>query len=115
MNNAGTLRGVAFADATVDDFSSNFNVNVRGPVLVTQAVLKVIRPGGRIIMVSSKASRLNMPSPYTLYGASKAALENIARSIATEYAASKKITINTIMPGAVDTGEITFDLSRNRC
>ena len=104
VNNAGVAHFVPFQDASVEDYARNFDVNFRGPMLTTQAVLEHIRPGGRIIMITSKASRLNLGDPYSLYGASKAALENFTRSVATEFAARKQITINSIMPGAVDTG-----------
>lgn len=66
----------------------------------------MIARGGHIINVSSRASRAAYPDPYALYAASKAGLDAVTRTLATSWAEPKGITVNTIMPGPVATGEL---------
>jgi len=80
-----------------------FDANVSGPLFITQAVLKVIRRGGRIIIISSGAGKAPVPSPFILYGMAKAAVMHMANCLALEYAERLGITINTVMPGPTAT------------
>jgi NAD(P)-dependent dehydrogenase (short-subunit alcohol dehydrogenase family) len=57
--------------------------------------------GGHIINISSGLARFAFPG-VAVYGALKAALEGLTRSFAKEYA-SRKIRVNTVAPGAIDT------------
>jgi NAD(P)-dependent dehydrogenase (short-subunit alcohol dehydrogenase family) len=86
-------------------FAELFETNVRGPFKIVQAVLPVIRRGGRIIQISSRAARVPIPGILAAYAASKAAMDAITRAVATEYAAEKGITANNVMVGPTDTGE----------
>ncbi|KAF2489239.1 NAD(P)-binding protein [Lophium mytilinum] len=88
----------SFDSTTSEDFNTQFSANLGGPFFVTQAVLKVINPGGRIIMISSGAVKMPMPATM-LYGMAKAALEYMTKTLAVQYAAEKKITINAVQPG----------------
>jgi 3-oxoacyl-[acyl-carrier protein] reductase len=69
-----------------------------------------IRHGGRIINISSRTARVPTPGGVYLYAASKAALENFTRNLATEFAAEKGITVNNVMPGPTDTGKFSNHL-----
>lgn len=104
MNNAALAETIPFPTVTDDDFARILEANLRGPIKAIQAVLPVINPGGRIINISSRAARAPMPGVFTLYASSKAALEIVTKGIATEYAAEKKITVNNVMPGPIETG-----------
>ena len=72
-------------ELTPELFSDIFDTNVRGPVLLTKAALPFIPPGGRIILLSSIATRQASPgAPVPLYAATKGAVEGWARSWAFE-------------------------------
>lgn len=69
--------------ATKEDLERGFSVNVFGPVYMIQAVVPVMPRGGRIINISSIASKLGMPV-IPLYGAAKAAQDQLAYTVAME-------------------------------
>ncbi|KAF2801555.1 NAD(P)-binding protein [Mytilinidion resinicola] len=108
VNNAVLLHQTPFASTTLSDFRIMFDANLAGPIFITQAVLKVIKPQGRIIMISSQASIVPSPSPFMLYAAAKAALDHLARSLALEFAEEKKITVNSVMPGPTATASMQW-------
>lgn len=103
VNNAGDMSLYNMGSITPENFNSTMHTNVLMPYLLTQSILPVIRPGGSIINISSRASRSYYGGPTTLYSASKAALEHLTRNIAAEVAAQKKITVNAVMPGGTET------------
>src|SRR6266404_6965362 len=53
VNNAGTAIPKAFAEATLEEMDRVLNINVRGVFVATQAALKHMKSGGRIIMIGS--------------------------------------------------------------
>ena len=102
VNNAGTFRPSAIADATLDDIDTLLNVNVRGPVLTTQAAIPHLAAGGRIITIGSNlAERVPFPG-LTLYSMTKSAHLAFTRGLARELGA-KDITVNLVQPGPIDT------------
>jgi 3-oxoacyl-[acyl-carrier protein] reductase len=105
VNNAAVVDFLPFENITPEVFARTFDGNVLGPIALIQAVLPVIRKGGRIINVTSKASRVAMGGLFALYASSKAALDILTRNMALEYAGPKSITVNNIMPGPIDTGK----------
>jgi 3-oxoacyl-[acyl-carrier protein] reductase len=75
---------------------------VLGPILAIQESLKHFGPdGGSVINVSSVASVAAMPQS-VVYSATKSALDSVTRVLAAELA-GKKIRVNTIAPGGVET------------
>ena len=83
-------------------FHTSFNVNVLGPILTTQAALRLFGDkGGNIINISSGASKMPLPAA-SLYSATKAALDAITIALSKELG-SKKVRINSILPGATQT------------
>lgn len=101
VNNAGCEQVKALADITPDDFASVFDLNVRGTLLMTQAVLPHLHRPGRIINVSSIASRLGFAG-LAVYSSSKAAIESLTRTFAAELGADGT-TVNCVKPGPTDT------------
>jgi len=111
VNNAAIMELRGIDSITPDDIWRTMTTNFAGPLLMVQAVLPFIRRGGRIINLSSRLARAPSPGGVYVYAASKAALENFTRNLATEWAAQKGITVNNVMPGATDTG--TYNSSSN--
>ena len=102
VNNAGVYQFGALEDVTEAEYRRQFDTNVLGPILATQeAVKRFGDQGGSVINVSSVASTKGLPGA-TIYGATKGALDQITRNHAIELA-PKKIRVNTIAPGGVET------------
>jgi len=102
VNNAGVYQFAPLEDVTEAEYRRQFDTNVLGPILATQeAVKRFGDQGGSVINVSSVASTKGMAGA-TVYGATKGALDQITRNHAIELA-PKKIRVNTIAPGGVET------------
>ncbi len=102
VNNAGVYQFGAHEDVTESEFHRQFDTNVLGPILATrEAVKRFPLEGGSVINVSSIASEKGLPGA-TIYGATKGALDQVTRTHAIELA-PKKIRVNTIAPGGVET------------
>lgn len=93
----------SFEEMTYEGFERMMRGNAWGSIQLIRATLPYIRPGGRIINISSSSSKRPNLNPTMAYGMSKAALDNITRSLAVKYAADKKITINSVSPGPTET------------
>ena len=102
VNNAGVYQFGALEEVTEAEFHRQFDTNVLGPILATrEAVKRFSAEGGSVINVSSIASEKGLPGA-TIYGATKGALDQVTRTHAIELA-PKKIRVNTIAPGGVET------------
>ena len=103
VNNAGIARFKPFAMSRLDDFKQMMQVNLYGPVLITQYVLKNMlkQKKGSIINLSS-VSGLDTNAGNSAYGASKAAMASLTRTLSKEFAKAN-IRVNAIAPGFVDT------------
>jgi 3-oxoacyl-[acyl-carrier protein] reductase len=103
VNNAG--RGAAgagaLATATPEGFDAVFALNT----FVTQAAVKMMRDGGRVINISSTSTRSRTPG-LSPYAASKSAVDAFTRGWSAELA-PRKITVNSVLPGIVDTDLIS--------
>jgi NAD(P)-dependent dehydrogenase (short-subunit alcohol dehydrogenase family) len=83
VNNAGSGVYASTLEHTKEQIEDIFKTNVFGPIFVTQAVVPHMPPGGRIINISSIASKLGM-TVMPIYGATKAALDSLTYAWAAE-------------------------------
>lgn len=99
VNNAAaeTVRGIR--DVALEDYDKVFNLNVRGVMLMTQAVVPYLAPKGRIINLSSVGARSGFKN-VSLSCASKAAVESFTRVWASELGGNGT-TVNAVAPGPV--------------
>jgi NAD(P)-dependent dehydrogenase (short-subunit alcohol dehydrogenase family) len=103
VNNAGTFFFGPFEGITPDEFDITMEINVRGTMLMTQAVIggMAARGWGRVVFISSVSANHTF-SHAVLYSTSKAAVNGMMRALVAEYAA-RGVTFNSILPGLVPT------------
>ena len=101
VNNAGFTLDKPFAETSLDEWTSLFNINVLAMIQTSHAALVPMkqRGRGRIINISSVHSALHS-SGHVIYGATKGAVNAFSRALAIELA-PKQITVNVIAPGAI--------------
>lgn len=103
VNNAGTFFFGPMAEVTMEDFNNAVTIDLRGPFLITQALLPgmVEKRHGRVIFMASTAATVGLAMT-PLYGSTKAALKGLMLALVPEYGSSG-ITFNTIEPGLIPT------------
>ena len=101
VNNAGIYPFVPFDKMTEADWDKVMSVNLKSVFLCSHEAAKVLPPGGRIVSVSSVASLIGFEG-LTHYCASKGGINGFTRALALELA-PKKITVNAVAPGAINT------------
>ncbi|KAJ4388622.1 hypothetical protein N0V93_006081 [Gnomoniopsis smithogilvyi] len=85
----------------VDAFNRMFEINVRGPLFLTQAVQPHLPShGGRIIFISSIGAQIGVPG-VGIYNATKGALNSLTRTLSNELA-PKGHTVNAVSPGPTE-------------
>jgi NAD(P)-dependent dehydrogenase (short-subunit alcohol dehydrogenase family) len=102
VNNAGIAPMAAVDDTTTEVWNETFDVNVRGPFLLCRELGPLLH-GGRlpsVVNVSSTLAERAIPG-MAAYNASKAALNQLTRSLALEWA--PVVRVNAVMPAVVDT------------
>ncbi len=102
VNNAGTAIPKKFEEATLEEMDRVIDINVRGVFIATQAALKYMRDGGRIIMIGSSVGERNMMPGLVPYAATKGAVKMFTQGLAREVG-SRGITVNNVQPGPIDT------------
>jgi len=117
VNNSGVYEFAPISDVTEESFHRQFNVNVLGLILTTQAAAKHLGEGASIINVGSAVSRVTPPNS-AVYTGTKAAIDGITGVLARELG-PKRIRVNSINPGVVETegthaaGFIGSDFEKN--
>ena len=102
VNNAGIYEFAPIEDVSEEHFHKQFNLNVLGLLLTTQAAVKHFgSAGGSIINISSVVSTLGVPGA-AVYSGTKGAVDAITRSLSKELG-PRKIRVNAINPGMVET------------
>lgn len=101
VNNSGVYEFAPIEDVTEEHFHRQFNVNVLGLLLTTQAALKHLGEGASIINVSSVATTITPPTT-AVYSGTKGAVDAITGVLSRELG-PRKIRVNAINPGFVIT------------
>lgn len=102
VHNAGVAAFATIAEATEELYQSQFGVNVDAVFQGTKAALPHLRDGGRIIIIGSVNAHWMPFAGGAIYGATKAAVVQLARGWARELG-PRGILVNVIQPGPVDT------------
>jgi 3-oxoacyl-[acyl-carrier protein] reductase len=102
VNNAGTAIPKPFEEATLEELDQVVNLNLRGVFIATQAALKHIGEGGRIIMIGSCVGERNFTPGLAAYAATKGAVKMFTQGLAREVG-TRGITVNNVQPGPIDT------------
>jgi 3-oxoacyl-[acyl-carrier protein] reductase len=102
VNNAGTAIPKTFEETTLEELDRVLDVNVRGVFIATQAALKHMKHGGRIIMIGSCLGERVMTPGLVPYSATKGAVKIFTQALSRELG-SRGITVNNVQPGPIDT------------
>ena len=102
VNNAGTALPNKFEDATLEELDRVIDINIRGTFVTTQAAMKQMNDGSRIIMIGSCVGERMTTPGLVPYAATKGAVKMFAQGLAREVGA-RGITVNNVQPGPIDT------------
>ena len=102
VNNAGTAIPKTFEQTTAEDIDRVIAINIRGTLAATQAALKHMKSGGRIITTGSAVGERVSTPGLVAYAATKGAVKMFAQSLAREVG-TRGITVNNVQPGPIDT------------
>ncbi len=101
VHNAGVAFPGRFAESTPEQWRAAFDVNVTGPVALTQALLPVLRAArGQVVLINSGAG-LNVSPGLAAYSASKFALRAFADTLRAD---EPLLRVTSVHPGRIDTG-----------
>jgi NAD(P)-dependent dehydrogenase (short-subunit alcohol dehydrogenase family) len=99
--NAGVGKFSSVADATEEGFDEIMDINFKGAFFTLSRFIPLLNDGASVIFLSSNVSDMNMPN-FSVYSASKAALNSIMKTAATELA-PQHIRVNAVSPGPTRT------------
>ena len=102
VNNEGTAIPKRFEETTLEELDRVIDLNIRGPFIATQAALKHVKNGGRIIMIGSCVGERMMTPGLVSYSATKGAVKMFTQGLSREVG-DRGITVNNIQPGPIDT------------
>jgi len=102
VNNAGTAIPKPFEETTLEEMDRVIAINVRGVFVATQAALKHMKSGGRVIMIGSAVGERVAAPGLVPYAATKGAVKMFTQALAREIG-GRGITVNNVQPGPIDT------------
>jgi 3-oxoacyl-[acyl-carrier protein] reductase len=102
VNNAGTAIPKPFEEATLEEMDRVIDINIRGVYVATQAALKHMKSGGRIIMIGSAVGERVAAPGLVPYAGTKGAVKMFTQALAREIG-KRGITVNNVQPGPIDT------------
>src|SRR6266498_4142669 len=102
VNNAGTAIPKTFEETTLEEMDRVIDINVRGILATTQAALKHMKDGGRIVMIGSSVGERVVVPGLVPYSATKGAVKMFTQGLSREVG-SRGITVNNVQPGPIDT------------
>ena len=101
VNNAGIMITKLLKDTTDEDFTRQFDINVRGTFNTMRQAATKLADKGSIINFSTSVNRIMLPT-YSTYVATKAAVEQLTRVFAKEVG-TRGINVNSVSPGPTNT------------
>jgi 3-oxoacyl-[acyl-carrier protein] reductase len=110
INNAGQTLVAPIAETAEEDYDRLMAVNAKATFFAMQQAAHRLRDGGRVINISTANTRMRVPG-IAVYAATKAAVEQFTL-VASRELAIRKITVNTVSPGPVDTDMLRSSQSR---
>src|SRR5271168_841397 len=102
VNSAGTAIPKPFEETTLEEMDRVIDINLRGVFATTQAALKHMKSGGRIIMIGSAVGERAVAPGLVPYAATKGAVKMFTQALSREVG-SRGITVNNVQPGPIDT------------
>jgi 3-oxoacyl-[acyl-carrier protein] reductase len=102
VNNAGTAIPKTFEESTLEEMDRMIDINLRGVFVATQAALKHMKSGGRIISIGSAVGERVQTPGLVPYSATKGAVKLFTQGLSREVG-SRGITVNNVQPGPIDT------------
>ena len=102
VNSAGTAIPKPFEETTLEEMDRVIDINIRGVFIATQAALKHMKSGGRIIMIGSAVGERVAAPGLVPYAGTKGAVKMFTQALAREIG-SRGITVNNVQPGPIDT------------
>ena len=102
VNNAGVAIPKPFEETTLEEMDRMININFRGTLVATQAALKYMQSGGRIIMIGSCVGERVLTPGLVAYSATKGAVKMFTQGLSREVG-GRGITVNNVQPGPIDT------------
>jgi len=102
VNNAGTAIPKPFEEATLEEMDRVLDINVRGVYVATQAALKHMKSGGRVITIGSAVGERVAAPGLVPYAGTEGAVKMFTQALAREIG-SRGITVNNVQPGPIDT------------
>jgi len=105
VNNAGIYKRGSFEDISNDKWNEILNTNLTGSFYICKETVPYMKPGSKIIFISSQLA-FKGTNHGADYASSKAGMNGLMRSLALELA-KRKINVNAVAPGTIDTDLIS--------
>ncbi|AXV14738.1 oxidoreductase [Neorhizobium sp. SOG26] len=102
VNNAAIALYDTIEKFSVEEIDALLKVNIRGPILASQAAIPYLKAGGRVVNIGSAGADRIVGDTGTVYYMTKSALQSFTRGMARELG-PRDITVNLVQPGSTDT------------